>query len=291
MIAPAQNRLFNILLTDDGSLNVRPAIQLMADLPIDSKCLVTALRVFTPFESTEYATVVANAERTKNLLQSCNFQFESEIVLGYPTETIIEYATQHNPDLIVMGAKGAGMFTGLLGSVAANIVHSGVWPVLIVRQPYKSLKKILLVTDGSAHSQATCNFLTNFPIPSDASVEIMYVLPESPAYFAVEPFGMAMIAMPPLEEQELMQKQENDGMNLLNAVQNLLQEHGLQTSTVLTRGDPSSQIIKIASEHQCDLIVCGSHGAGNLTGLLLGSVSRDLVLNAPCSVLVVRKQP
>lgn len=291
MIAPAKNRLLNILLADDGSLNARSAAQLLADLPHDRECLITALRVFTPIEGAEYATVEAEAEKTKNLLKSRHLHFHSELMLGYPSEKIIEYAGEHNPDLIVMGAKGAGLLDGLLGSVAANVVHSGRWPVLIVRPPYRGLKRVLLVTDGSPASQYTCDFLGSFQLPGEANVEVMHVLPLLRRVYAVEPYGVSTITIPPEEDARFQHDEELKGKLLLDSVRELLAEHGLAASTVLLRGDPLTEIVKYAREQECDLIVCGSRGAGNLTGWLLGSVSRELVQHAPCSVLVVRSVP
>jgi len=288
MVAPGKNRLFNILLADDGSPNVLPAIKLLTDLPIEGDCMVTALRVFTPVESSEYSTIAVEAEKTKKMLEGNRFTFQSELELGYPSEKIIEYATAHSPDLIVMGAKGSGMFAGMLGSVATNIVHSGHWPVLIARQPYRGLKKVMLVVDGSPASQLTSEFLGMFKLPRDASIEVLHVLVQAPTYYAVEPFGMAMIALSPEEETDIRLKQETQGAKLLIDIQKSLAEHGVKANTRLLHGDPATEIIKMAHDEQFDLIVCGSHGAGNLTGLLLGSVSRELVLNAPCSVLVVR---
>jgi nucleotide-binding universal stress UspA family protein len=291
MIAPAKNRLRNILLADDGSLNARPAAQLLADLPHDRECLITALRVFTPLEGAEYATVEAEAEKAKNQLKSRHLHFHSELVLGYPSDKIIEYAGEHNPDLIVMGAKGAGLLNGLLGSVAANVVHSGRWPVLIVRSPYRGLKRVLLVTDGSPASQYTCDFLGSFALPVEASVEVVHVLPLIRTMYVVEPYGVSTITISPEDEARIRRDEELKGKMLLDSVRESLAEHGVSASTVLLRGDPVAEIIKYAQEQASDLIVCGSRGAGNLTGWLLGSVSRELVQHAPCSVMVVRSVP
>jgi nucleotide-binding universal stress UspA family protein len=288
MIAPAKNRLLNILLADDGSLNARAAAHLLADLPHDPACLITALRVFTPLEGAEYASVEAEAEKEKNLLKSRHLHFRMEMILGYPSEKIIEYANEHNPDLIVMGAKGAGLLDGLLGSVAANVVHSGRWPVLIVRAPYRGLKRVLLVTDGSSSSQHTCDFLGSLQLPVNASVEVMHVLQPIRTTYIVEPYGVSAITLAPEDEVRVRQDEELSGKMLLDSVREDLAEHGVSASTVLLWGDPVTEIIQYAREQECDLIVCGSRGAGNFTGWLLGSVSRELVQRAPCSVLVVR---
>jgi nucleotide-binding universal stress UspA family protein len=260
-------------------------------LPHDRECLITALRVFTPLEGAEYSTVEAEAEKTNNLLKSRHFHFRSELVLGYPSDKIIEYAGEHNPDLIVMGAKGAGILDGLLGSVAANVVHSGRWPVLIARPPYKGLKRVLLVTDGSLASQHTCDFIGSFPLPADASVEVLHVLLPIRTAYVVEPYGVSTVTISPEDEARISQDEELKGKMLLDSVREALAEHGLSAGTVLLRGDPVTVITEYARKQECDLIVCGSRGAGNLTGWLLGSVSRELVLHAPCSVMVVRSVP
>jgi nucleotide-binding universal stress UspA family protein len=52
-------------------------------------------------------------------------------------------------------------------------------------------------------------------------------------------------------------------------------------------GDPAECIIDMARQCEADMIVVGRRGRGQLTGLLLGSVSQKLVSLAPCAVVVV----
>jgi nucleotide-binding universal stress UspA family protein len=52
-------------------------------------------------------------------------------------------------------------------------------------------------------------------------------------------------------------------------------------------GDPAKQILAVADAKQADLIVLGSRGHGQLTGLLLGSVAQKVVALSRCPVLVV----
>ena len=53
-----------------------------------------------------------------------------------PAATIVEYATAHAIDLVVMGTHGrAGMARLLVGSVAETVVRRAPCPVLTVRHP------------------------------------------------------------------------------------------------------------------------------------------------------------
>jgi nucleotide-binding universal stress UspA family protein len=55
-------------------------------------------------------------------------------VIGTPAWSIVQYATAHEMDLIVMGTHGRGGMSHLLmGSVAERVVRTAPCPVLIVR--------------------------------------------------------------------------------------------------------------------------------------------------------------
>jgi nucleotide-binding universal stress UspA family protein len=60
----------------------------------------------------------------------------------------------------------------------------------------------------------------------------------------------------------------------------------VDVSTELVEGSAARMLI--AASRAADLIVVGSRGPGGFAGLLLGSVSAQVVRHAECSVLVVR---
>ena len=57
---------------------------------------------------------------------------------------------------------------------------------------------------------------------------------------------------------------------------------------ILREGDPAAEILRVAEEHKCDLIVMGSHGRTGVARLLMGSVAEHVVRKAECPVLVVK---
>jgi len=290
MIASTKIRLVNILLADDGTPNMRPAIQLLADLPHDRECVITSLRVFTPLEGSEYSRVEAETEKTKNLLKSRHFHFQSQLMQGHPSEMIKKYADEKPPDLIVMGGKASGTFGGLLGNVAADVLHTGRWPVLVVRGEYAGLERVLLVTDGSPASQHTCDYFGAFPLPTETGVDIMHVVIPVKTSYPIEPAGLTMSVISVEEEARLNQENTLNGQKYLEKARAALNRTG-DTQLVLRVGEPLEQILTYIKSKKVDLLVCGSRGTGNLTGWLMGSISRELVRQAPCSVLVVRTPP
>lgn len=59
---------------------------------------------------------------------------ETEIETGRPSRAIVEFATDHDPDGIVMGSHGReGVVRVLLGSVAESVVRRSPVPVTVVR--------------------------------------------------------------------------------------------------------------------------------------------------------------
>jgi nucleotide-binding universal stress UspA family protein len=53
----------------------------------------------------------------------------------------------------------------------------------------------------------------------------------------------------------------------------------------------SDEILRVADETRCDLIVLGTHGRTGLSRLLVGSVAEHVMRRASCPVLTVRHLP
>ena len=63
-----------------------------------------------------------------------NLEIETDVLRGFPKETIVEEAKEWEADLIVVGSHGYGFWERmLLGSVSDAIIHHAPCSVLIVR--------------------------------------------------------------------------------------------------------------------------------------------------------------
>jgi nucleotide-binding universal stress UspA family protein len=67
-----------------------------------------------------------------------------------------------------------------------------------------------------------------------------------------------------------------------------LKSRGISAATRLALGNPPEQIVKIATEEQCDLIAMGGHGHRLVSDLLLGSTIHEVRHTTAIPVLVVR---
>jgi nucleotide-binding universal stress UspA family protein len=59
-----------------------------------------------------------------------------------------------------------------------------------------------------------------------------------------------------------------------------------RVTVVLREGEPADVLVEVCGHD--DLLVIGSRGHRGLKGLLLGSVSHEVALRAPCPVTIVR---
>ena len=294
MLAQKKEYQFRVLLADDGSEHARAAARLVGDLPWPAGSEVTVLRAFGSTQASDLAPLENALNQACVLLQEKGLQVKPELLLGSPAEKVVEYAEEHKPDLIVMGARGLRATFGiLLGGVAQQVVEYAGCPVLVVRASYDNLRRILLVTDGSPSSQQAMLYLGRMPLPDGAQVQVMHVLPPPPIQTIIQNTSFGAMQVAPTEqvmemEAALEAKEEREGQALLEASLHTLQGLGLAAGSVLKRGDAATEIIDYVKEQKIDLIVIGSRGQSHIRSWLMGSVTRKLVHYSGCSVLVVR---
>ncbi len=62
----------------------------------------------------------------------------------------------------------------------------------------------------------------------------------------------------------------------------------IRVETRLIYGAPAAEILRMAEEAPCDLIVMGTHGRTGVNRLLAGSVAEEVMRKAHCPLLTVR---
>jgi len=291
-----------ILLAYDGSKHAQAAVDLLSNLPLGNST-ITCLAVMGTQKITSHEALQQSLEDAANQLRSRGIKVDTQLKAGNPAASINDWAQENKIDLTVVGARGLRATLGiLLGGVAQQVVEYSSRPVMVVREPYRKLRRVLLVTDGSEYSKRAIAYLApqptehkpHLPLPADVELRLMYVMPpEVPPELAtrawnVGPEVMYPVPARPLDWERIEAEEERQGKTILTESHGKLEAAGFQVKDVLVRGDAATEIIEYAREQEIDLIVCGSRGLNPVSGWLLGSVSRKLVHYAGCSVLIVK---
>jgi len=138
-------------------------------------------------------------------------------------------------------------------------------------------KKILLAMDSSPHAEEALKYARDLALRDDAQVIVVHAVFPVPAFLG-EP-----------ERQRLISHNVVEGKRVAGQAAEKLREAGVDDIIVeVLEGPPASAILRVAETRQCDLIVMGSRGHGELASLLLGSVSHRVLAHAHVPVLVVR---
>jgi len=72
-------------------------------------------------------------------------------------------------------------------------------------------------------------------------------------------------------------------------VEKIAKAAGMETESIVLKGDPAEKIVNFAEEQNVDMIIVGSLGKGKFERLVIGSVSEKVVRHAKVPVLVVRE--
>jgi nucleotide-binding universal stress UspA family protein len=228
------------------------------------------------------ATLVALRPR----LERPGVSVEHDVLRGRAASQVVELANERRADLIVVGSRGLSAWKRLLlGSVSAEIVDHARCPVLVARKP--SVGTVILADDGSEGSRAAASLLTRFPALAGSSLKVVAVaevlnataLGFSPAVSGA--FMTEMIESTAEAEERLAKVTATTAAILGNA--------GITAETQVVSGNPAHELVRLARASSADLILVGTTGLTGLARAVLGSVARNVLINAPCSVLVVHQ--
>ncbi|MBI2908080.1 MAG: universal stress protein [Chloroflexi bacterium] len=146
--------------------------------------------------------------------------------------------------------------------------------------------KILLATDGSSFALDAARYAARLAnLMKEAEITVLYVKDISLPLigFVGEPGGEI------LPDSSVMQEQvEKAAETAIADTLQCLESSGVKGIPMTAWGKPADTICSIGAQENFDLIVMGSSGAGQITGILLGSVSDRVIHCSRVPVLIVR---
>lgn len=214
------------------------------------------------------------------LSQRYGIAASAHVVSGPAVTAIADTADARRTDLIVLGATGESFVRHfLLGSTAARMISKSSRPMLIVKQvPHERYRTVLVPVDFSLSSARALKNARG--IAPEACLVLLHA-------YDVPVEGKLWLAG--VENSIIERYRHAAKREAFEKMSALCEEVGLppgSTRFTVLNGDAVRQILEQEQEKDCDLIVIGKHGESMLEDLLLGSVTRHVLLESQCDVLV-----
>lgn len=247
-----------ILFATDGSRGASIAEDFLLSLPLSCADEVTVVTSPTVSERESFA-----------LLARCRWRFAARDVptttamrSGPPAEVAEAVAIERASELIVVGSRGLGQWSGtLMGSVARTLAREALTPVLVVRARRDAPRRVLVAIDGSADARAAVDLLAHLPLPMAARLSLLRV----------------SAADDDSRRSEIVMQHAR-----------IVLGERIAEWDIVDRGHIGEEVLRRALQLSVDMIVLGAERQTDSAGLLRGSIADHVLSHAQCAVLIAK---
>jgi nucleotide-binding universal stress UspA family protein len=136
-------------------------------------------------------------------------------------------------------------------------------------------QKILLATDGSPHADRA----------AEETIGLVRHLPN----FQLTLFHVTLsVERSQLLKNNLKSSLIEEAHQAIIRTEYRLNHAGIPYELNVALGDPAEEIIRKVEQEAYDLVIIGSRGLSKIKGLLLGSVSQQVLHKVKCPVMIVK---
>jgi nucleotide-binding universal stress UspA family protein len=278
-----------VLYASDGGRPAIDALALFQLLAAPDKADVTAVTVVGAGTADVVEDVTSSTDAdvldsaVKNL-QEAGFSAEKRVLQGQPGRAILNEIDVGGFELVVVGAGNRSRLGRLLmGSVSTKLLHASPVSVMIVRRllDVGSDISVLVGADGSEHADRALEQLIALFDPSSCRVHVLavaeHLMPQ--LSFPIPRAGYATSAPTPEQEQEWTAAAQSSATTAAKK----LKSAGFRTEARAVLGAPATRVLEEADRVHADLVVVGSRGLAAVDRASLGSVSDQIVREAPAT--------
>lgn len=298
----------HLLVPLDGSTLAECALPFVAALAEVFGSRITLLRVLQwqgPALGNDVDVVeweMARAEayghlmRLHELLKARGLSSTVEVLEGRAAERIIQFAQQHEVDLIALSSHGAGGLTGwLLSSTIQKVVARAGMSVLIV-PAYATegrhisdlrFSKILLPLDCSPRAECTLPVGVALARAHNGELTLSHVVPEPemPRRLSPSRDDLTLAA-------QLIERNRIEAERYLIDPQSHLTAQGIRTQVrVVVSPHLTRSIRALADQESVDLVVVTAHGRTGDPSERYGDIAFRLIQECSKPVIVVQDMP
>ncbi|QDX82702.1 hypothetical protein B9N43_16535 [Denitratisoma sp. DHT3] len=286
----------SILAATDFSDDARRAVDRAASLAVEqggelellhvmSGPSLKSLRELFQLMPDAEAKLVEDAQATLNELASTarlltGTGVAATVKVGHVLDEILAASRQR--ELLVLGGKGSNPLRDLiLGTTAERLLNKCRQPVLVVKQARRGpYQRVLVPVDFSPHSAIA--LARAIAIAPTAEITLVH---------AFEALFEGKLWLAGVSDDDLRRYRNQARQKALASIDAMIQGCGRDSDRIyrtVERGSPAPVILAKEAEFDADLIVVGKHGQLLAEELLLGSVTRHVLADSKCDVLVVQ---
>jgi len=136
-------------------------------------------------------------------------------------------------------------------------------------------KRILFAHNATPAAERALLYLEHIARTESADVVVLHVYEPPERYLATQGYEL------------LLQQLEAVAQEVVNDTVEHLQKAGISALGIIHAGAPAKTILETAQDEKVSLIVLGTRGPTNVTDILLGDVSTEVLRYARCPVFLV----
>lgn len=202
------------------------------------------------------------------------------IEAGPPIETILRKADEFDADLIALSTGDSGRG---IGPTAQAVIEHAHQPVLAVRpgEHTAKIQNVICPIDMSDASKRGLRNAIRLAKGFGSRLHVVTVLPEVNWLTAAEQSGQLVHARNAFAGQWVESFQQCLAT---------IDFENVPVTQEVRKGHPDEEICSAIQKHQADLVVMGTTGLAGSPRILLGTTTRGVMHQLPCSLLTVKDE-
>lgn len=215
------------------------------------------LRGLVPELGDAEARVVGEAKRTLYAMATRLPPAAARVEVGKLPDTILDAADRH--DMLVLGARGGGSIReALLGTMANRLLLAARRPVLVVkREPDSAYRRVVVPCEYAPPARRALELALD--VAPGANITLVHAFEADEAESRTRAWLAKLL----------------DGLEGAAAV-----------DVAAEFGNPRRAVLAMVESRGADLVVMGKQGRSRAREMFLGSLTRQVLAEAKCDVLV-----
>lgn len=293
----------HLLVPLDGSRLAESVIPAADYLALHLKASVTLIHIIekNPPAQIHGEQHLQNTDEAEHYLQHIAVsQFSPGIQVNTHTHTsevedvarsIAEHGGEYEIDLIVMCTHGSGGVRDFLfGNIAQQVISLGKRPTMVIHPAPENVTiswqfhRFLLPLDGQPAHEKGIDIARKLAKSFGSSIRLLMVVP---TFGKITGSWVTTSRLLPGTTSTILDMSADDARNYLHRISLELISDEIDVMTEIARGDPSSEIARIAQESQSDLLVLTTHGKSGTKAFWAGSTASKICKNCELPILFI----